>query len=193
MAPDPRVSDDTAKVPVRVPAGGWAWTTVDLGDLELAMERPLTLHSQGYVRVGRKYLHRLILCPAPGLVTDHINRNKLDNRRCNLRAGTRSDNQANQGKMGARSSSRFRGVHRHSTSPVWVAQISRDGRCHHLGCFDTEEAAAAAYNVAASEMHRQFAALNDGAAPGSRRTMVRCGACHRFASVGSNCSLCGED
>jgi hypothetical protein len=41
------------------------------------------------------YLHRKLLCPLPGMETDHINHNTLDNRRKNLRAATRQENALN--------------------------------------------------------------------------------------------------
>ncbi|MMZ67947.1 hypothetical protein D1872_305870 [compost metagenome] len=40
-------------------------------------------------------MHRLILDAPPGLVTDHINHDKLDNRKANLRLCTRHENNRN--------------------------------------------------------------------------------------------------
>ena len=183
---------DVVQVPVRIPSGGWTFTIVDSEDEALARSRPLTLHSHGYARMGRLYLHRLILQPGPGLLTDHVNRHRLDNRRSNLREATPLDSQANRGKdrRGQLLSSRFRGVHRHSTSPVWVAQITRKGRTAHLGCFDTEEAAADAYNAAARDLQGAFANLNEGTVPGEKRLMMRCPVCNAFVSVRETCRVC---
>lgn len=49
------------------------------------------------LRDDKKWLHKLIMpnCPK-GYVVDHINRNTLDNRRCNLRYVTRSLNSFNR-------------------------------------------------------------------------------------------------
>jgi len=56
-------------------------------------------YSAGYVvsKMGGKniYLHRFILQTPPKMDTDHINHNKLDNRRKNLRVATRSQNKQN--------------------------------------------------------------------------------------------------
>ena len=55
---------------------------------------------RGYVRSStgkpRVLLHRHLLSPADGVVVDHINGDKLDNRRCNLRLATHAENMRNR-------------------------------------------------------------------------------------------------
>ena len=76
------------------------------------------VYSNGYAfrwsKGGKKYrkgtfMHRMICNTSVGMLTDHINGNKLDNRRSNLRICTASDNQANRIKLHKTSSS-FKGV-----------------------------------------------------------------------------------
>ena len=55
------------------------------------------------------YMHRIILSAPPDLQVDHINRDRLDNRRENLRFATRSQNQANKGRP-INNSSHYKGV-----------------------------------------------------------------------------------
>ncbi|MAU10628.1 MAG: hypothetical protein CL607_17990 [Anaerolineaceae bacterium] len=55
------------------------------------------------------YMHRLILKLALGIQVDHINRNRLDNRRENLRFATRSQNQANKG-LPTNNTSQYKGI-----------------------------------------------------------------------------------
>lgn len=110
------------------------------------------------------YLHHLVAGkPGKGMEIDHRDGNKLDARRANLRVCSRMENAQNvSGKKV--SSSRFRGVHRTRKNPasgkVWVAQITCDHRVKCLGNFTTEEEAAAAYNTAAAELHKDYARLN---------------------------------
>lgn len=50
------------------------------------------------INSDRKYLHRLLVGAEKGQVVDHINHNTLDNRKCNLRICTQSDNKLNSYK-----------------------------------------------------------------------------------------------
>lgn len=82
-----------------------------------------------HVRLGiNKYasncvrMHRLINGTPVGFVTDHINRNKLDNRRVNLRAADKSLNSFNRDKPESNTSG-HKGVYWDSWSQRWRAEI----------------------------------------------------------------------
>lgn len=103
-------------------------------------------------------MHRLILGLTKGdpRQGDHRDGNGLDNRRANLRIATRSDNQRNQQRHVPKHG--YRGicpcVHR------WRAQLSVNGQIIYLGHYVTKEAAAHAYDKAASLHFGEFAVLN---------------------------------
>lgn len=105
------------------------------------------------------YMHRLI-CGLPlGQDVDHINSDGLDNRRENLRAATRSQNNANQRRQ-KRSTRRFRGVYWAKHANRWTARIGHDGGYSHLGYYFSEETAAKAYDEAALRYFGEYARLN---------------------------------
>lgn len=94
-------------------------------------------------RSGKRMIrmHRVIVGLDHGdeIETDHINRDRLDNRRENLRLVTRAQNTQN---VPARKG--YRGVTQH-TSGRWIARGSVNRKQVHIGVFDTElEAARAA-------------------------------------------------
>ena len=89
------------------------------------------------------------------LQVDHINGNKLDNRKENLRLCTNGSN--NRNKL-ARTG--FKGVHQARISGKWIAQITKNYKVKHLGSFDTDTEAATAYNKAAKQLHGKYAQLN---------------------------------
>lgn len=97
--------------------------------------------------LGRNYeAHRVIWLLMTGAwpaEIDHINGNPEDNRWCNLRDVDRADNARNLPLRGDNRSG-YVGVHRHSQSGRWVAQIRAGGVCRHLGVFDRLEDAVAA-------------------------------------------------
>ena len=105
------------------------------------------------------YMHRLIMTPDPGKEIDHRNRNGLDNRRENLRQGTRSQNNANS-RPQVHTTSAYRRVYWHKASQRWMARIWKNYRYRYLGLFDREEDAARAYDQAATALFGEFAGLN---------------------------------
>ncbi len=109
---------------------------------------------------GKKivFMHKEIL-GFPNQEADHIDGNKLDNRRANLRLCTRQQNCCNQ-RINSKNTSGAKGVHWCAYTGRWRARIKIFGRTIHLGRFDTVKDAAEAYNVAALEHFGQFARLN---------------------------------
>lgn len=105
------------------------------------------------------YLHREVLCAAPGVHVDHRDGDGLNCRRANLRAASRFENEQNRGKN-RNNRSGFKGVSRSASVRGWVAKISAHGRQRHLGVFRTAEDAARAYDAAASALHGEFAFQN---------------------------------
>lgn len=87
--------------------------------------------------------------------TDHVNRDRSDNRIENLRECTRSQNQQSRGSHRASGS---RGVEQISVG-TWRARIRSDGRSIHLGTFFSEKDAALAYARAAVDYFGKFAPI----------------------------------
>ena len=108
-----------------------------------------------------KGLGAYILGTTKGIQCDHINGDKNDNRRANLRAVTNKQNQQNQGKrMAATATSKYKGVYFSKDHNAWRSQIRVDGKKIHLGTGKTQEDAAMKYNEAAQKHFGQYARLN---------------------------------
>lgn len=105
-------------------------------------------------------LHRELMGARPGQVVDHINRDRLDNRRENLRLCTIAENSRNTRLLPRHNTSGFRGICRFRSG--WIATIKVAGKSIYLGKFRAPEDAARAYDKAAAELHGDFATLNFG-------------------------------
>lgn len=108
--------------------------------------------------VNRKriWLHRVITSCPTGFFVDHINGNTLDNRRCNLRICTKTQNSQNQHT----SLNKYKGVHWHKRVKKYCASIRVNQRLLHLGYSDSEKDCAALYNAAAIKFFGEFARVN---------------------------------
>ena len=91
------------------------------------------------------------------IFVDHINRNKLDNRKLNLRFCTKSQNACNAEKRKDNKSG-YRGVFLHRGK--WVATIAKNKKTYYLGSFNNKNEAAKAYNEGAKKLHGEYACLN---------------------------------
>jgi HNH endonuclease/AP2 domain len=90
---------------------------------------------------------------------DHINRNRCDTRRGNLREATTRQNQRNQG-LAIHNSSGLKGVSWHKRRGKWNSRIQVNGRKEWLGYFTCPFAAARAYDKRALEVDPLHAATN---------------------------------
>lgn len=113
----------------------------------------------GKQKAKRIPMHRLVNKTPDDLQTDHINGDKLDNRKCNLRSCTSSQNHMNK-KSPKNSTSKYKGVHWYKKGKKWKSEIRINKKGQYLGYFKSEIEAAKAYNKAAIELFGEFAKLN---------------------------------
>lgn len=137
-------------------------TIVDDDTLEEILNQKWCFLKAGYAVARIKnqfvYLHRIITSAKPGEHVDHVNGDKLDNRRANLRIATHKQNMANRKKQ-VNNRSGFKGVQRNGKKG-WMARLKTGGISYYLGTFKTPEDAATAYNFKAIEIFGEFAQLN---------------------------------
>lgn len=144
---------------------GKAFAIVDETDFANVNALKWQLHTQGYgqrtVTVEKTHktqlMHTFVLGSKEGLEIDHINSDRKDNRRCNLRFCTRTENLRSQ-RRAKDNKSGFKGVIREGSK--WLASIKVDGANKRLGTFATKEEAAKAYDKGALLYYGAFAHLN---------------------------------
>jgi HNH endonuclease/AP2 domain len=101
------------------------------------------------------YLHRFILRPEKGAHIDHIDGNKLNNQRNNLRTCTHQQNMRNRTNH-RNNTSGHKGVAFDKSTGIWKAYINIDGKTVHLGRFPTAELAAEYRNGVAEKVFGEF-------------------------------------
>ncbi len=134
---------------------------VDLEDVQMLLKHRWNYSHTGYAMstlIG--CMHTLLLKQPKHLMCDHINRNKLDNRKSNLRPATISQNNQNTG-IKSTNTSGYKGVYFRKDTKKWVARVTNGKDIYNLGCFTTPEDAALVYNAKAKELFGEFAYLNE--------------------------------
>ena len=138
-----------------------ARTLIDLDDIEKVSKYKWHIQ-KGYVQNSktRYMLHRFVMNCPDDMIVDHINRNKLDNRKSNLRICTNTENNRNMPRR-SNVNSKERGVYQSSKSG-WVARIKVNAKDIYLGTFKSIEEAIEARHKAEIEYFGEFAPhLND--------------------------------
>lgn len=149
-----------------IPLTQGKFAIVDADDYEFLMQwrwfaensKKNRYYARANIKAKKIRLHRLILNDPQGFQIDHINGDTLDNRRCNLRIATHSQNNQNRRKTKGRS--KYKGVYFYKPYSNWRAQIQIDGVMKFIGYYPCEESAAKAYNEAALKYFGEFARLN---------------------------------
>lgn len=147
------------QIPLRGPKGKGLALLVDDEDYEL-MSR-----FKWYAKIDRNgginaqvwlSAHHLLV---PYALTDHVNGNRLDNTRINLREATSRQNSMNRGR---RSDSRtgYKGIHLIKSRQRWRARIVVDGKRIYAGWYVSAIDAARAYDALARKHYGEFARLN---------------------------------
>lgn len=138
-------------------------------DLPLIQAHTWHLGKRGYpathIDGKTKVLHRLLFPEAAGYEVDHINGDKLDNRRSNLRLCTHQQNAFNQGRRRTNTSG-YIGVSYVRGQGCFEAYIHHHGRKHHLGLFPDAAMAARTRDCIAKMLFKEYARLNF---PGGRK------------------------
>ena len=134
---------------------------IDADDYERCKDIKWAMHNNGYVRanIWRKYLHRWI-AGQDGMEIDHINGNKLDNRKANLRTCSSLQNNMNS-RLRKDNKSGYKGVYWNKQRQKWHATVKAQGKRQHLGFYENKSEAATAYNHAAINFFGEFACLNE--------------------------------
>lgn len=163
VAPEER----PVKIPVFLKGEVVNHCVIDSNDIGIASKYRWSLSPAGYAthhivnssgKVEAILLHRLIAATPDGLFTDHINGNRLDNRRSNLRHATPRQNSTNRD---SKACTGYRGVYPVTKSNKFFAQIrNAEGKRVYLGVFETAEEAARAFDGSALQFRGEFARLN---------------------------------
>ena len=153
---------------------GRAAVYIDDDDADLAAHR-WSINSNGYavrltarpervaLRMHRVVMERALDRPLQRWeLVDHINGDRLDNRRANLRLCTNSENAFNR-DLPASNTTGYKGVSwntRRTAPRPYQASITVNRKKHYLGSYATAVEAARAYDAAARQVAGQFAKVN---------------------------------
>ena len=149
-----------------IPLTQGKFAIIDDDDYERISKHKWTFANAGYAyrkspRPNPKALlmHRVVIRAKTGQEVDHINGDRLDNRKENLRFCTSSQNKANM-KLRKDNTSGYKGVSLDKRDNVFQAYINVSGKRFSLGRHETAIEAAKVYNEAAKKYFGEYSRLN---------------------------------
>lgn len=141
---------------------------VFLSDIDSDLFKRTMRLQNGYVMLGNQRLHRIVMQRILDLngdvlkeyqQVDHIDLNRQNNDRRNLRLANNTQNTANQG-VRSNSVSGYKGVNWSAVFGKWHAVVVYSGRSYDAGYWEDRHDAARAYNRKAVEVQGAYAYLN---------------------------------
>jgi len=126
----------------------WKWSALETRGTYYAVRGGV----KGYFYMHREIAKRTAL---EGDMVDHIDGDRLNNTRSNLRGCTNAENLQNRGKP-SNNTSGVKGVHWDKARSKWKAEIQAGGEKYYLGRFDILVDAKTAYKRAARKLHKEF-------------------------------------
>jgi len=136
----------------------------DLDDLDIVESRVWYKDKDGYLTHNYFYagklcfarFHRIVINAKPNEFVDHINKNRADNRKSNLRTCKRSENMRNRGLLSTNKSG-ITGVHYDKQRNKWTASITYNCKKLFIGRFELKEDAIRARLFKEIELFKDFA------------------------------------
>jgi hypothetical protein len=165
------MNNDVISYPLNGKYGKGKFVLISIEDYKRLNNKKLCCLSSGYVMIWDKklkYFHRWVLNleEKDSTVVDHMDGNKLNCTRDNLRITSHSQNMLNRKKIMNQldhndkpvSASKYKGVRKSGIK--WVSYVQKDNKKYQCGIFDTEEEAGYAYNRKAIELYDDYVCLN---------------------------------
>lgn len=158
------MSNQTIKLDISTPKYPDTYTIIDADMYKELSKYHWYVNNKGYVMCSlyKSYkkrkgvsLHRFIMNPKKDEQIDHIDRNRLNNTRKNLRVVTNQQNRFNS-KIPDTNKSGYKGVHWIESIKKWRARIHLNGKSFSLGCYSSPKLASDVYNTVAKEIHGNF-------------------------------------
>lgn len=130
---------------------------IDLDDLEEVLKHKWRFWQNSYFTGNTKpiSIHRFLMNPNKEEVVDHINGNRQDNRRQNLRVITQQKNLINRAIL-SNNNTGIAGVWFDKNRNKWCAEIRMDGIKCYLGRYENKEDAAFARYIAELKLFKEF-------------------------------------
>lgn len=139
---------------------------IDLEDYDKVKNYCWRITPQGYVVANSRngsnrivWIHRLIMNAKDDEVVDHINWDKLNNRKSNLRIATKSQNNINI-RLKSNNTVGYPGI-TINKSGNYVARISKNNVRYYLGTFKTYKEAIEARRAAEINLHGEWSGENN--------------------------------